>query len=183
MRKSKLLVFSIPLMSILFILVAYRYGYMEVKAELASVKENEAARTKTLAQYMALFAGKPELEKQLAALKEIAKMQDSRIVEGKTPSIAAAALQESVKGMITARGGIISSERIVKPETLGKFMVVTVSMDMSVPDIRALADILYNIETQTPYLVVKELDARSKSFKDPKDLMVKLDVSALTRGK
>ncbi|MEJ2697488.1 MAG: hypothetical protein P8013_12675 [Candidatus Sulfobium sp.] len=51
------------------------------------------------------------------------------------------------------------------------------------PDVRALGDILYSLETRTPYLVVKELDARIRNYRDPRDLMVKLNVSALTSGK
>ena len=183
MKKSKLLVFSIPLIIILFILVAYRYGYLEVRAKEASVKEEEAARLKMLAKYMALLAGKPELEKELAALKETRKSENSQLLEGQTPSIAAAALQETVKGMITGRGGTISSERIGKSEALGKFIVLNISMDTTIPDVRALADILYAIEARTPSLVVKEVDARVKNFKEPKELLVKLDISALTTGK
>ena len=69
---------------------------------------------------------------------------------------------------------------MAKPETLGKFTLITVSMDITLPDVRALADILYAIETRTPYLVVKELDVRVSNFKEPKALAAKLDVSALT---
>lgn len=183
MKKSKLLVFAIPVMIMLFILIAYRYGYLGVKAEVSSVKEAEAARVKMLAKYMALLAEKPALEKELAALKEERKSENSQLLEGQTPSIAAAALQETVKEMITGRGGTISSERIGKPEALGKFTLLTVSMDTSIPDVRALSDILYAIESRTPSLVVREVDARVKNFKEPKELLVKLDVSALTAGK
>jgi len=183
MNKSKLLIFSIPLIVVLFIAVAYRYGYQEVGAELASIKEAEAAKTKTLVKYMSLLDEKPGMEKRLSALKEAVKELSSKLIEGQTPSIAAASLQETVKGIITGRGGSISSERAGKPETLGKFTVINVSMDITLPDVRALADVLYSIETRTPYLVIKELDSRVKDFKTPKELSVKLDISALMRGK
>jgi len=50
------------------------------------------------------------------------------------------------------------------------------------PATTALSDILYAIETRTPYLIVKELDTRVRNpfAKGPKDLMVKMDISALT---
>src|SRR5208337_5017821 len=183
MIKSKLLVFSIPVMIILFILVVYRYGYHGIHTEVASLKEDEASKAKTLAKYMALFGEKPEMEKQLAALKEERRAANSKLIEGQTPSIAAAALQETVNGMITAPGGTILSQRVEKPETLGKFTLITVSMDITLPDIRALADILYAIETRTPYLVVKAVDVRVSNFKEPKALAAKLDISALTSRK
>ncbi|MBF0559069.1 MAG: hypothetical protein HQL08_09845 [Nitrospirae bacterium] len=183
MRKSKLLLFSIPLIVVLFAAVIYRYGYQEVSAEVSSIKEAESAKTKTLAKYMSLLAEKPDMEKRLAALKEEGKALNSLLIEGQTPSIAAASLQETVKGIIVARGGNISSERAGKPETLGRFMVITVSMDINIPDVRALADVLYAIETRTPYFIVKELDVRVKNFKEPKELSAKLDIAALTNGK
>ncbi len=183
MEKNRLLLFSIPLIVILLVLVAYQYGYQRVQSQLAVMKEEETAKSRTLAKYTALVAEKPELQKQLAALKELRKTENSKLMEGQTPSIIAASLSETVKGMITARGGTTSSERVSKPETLGKFTVINVSMDVTFPDTRALADVLYAIETRTPYLVVKELDARIKNFNDPRELSVKLDVSALAGGR
>ena len=183
MKKSKLLVLSVPLITILLILVAYRYGYQGVYKDVASLKADEVSKSKTLAKYMALSAQKPEMEKQLASLKEERKAENSKLIEGQTPSIAAAALQETVSGMITARGGSVTSQRVEKPETLDKFMLITVSMDITLPDVRALADILYAIETRTPYLIVKELDVRVANFRDPKALAAKLDISALTSRK
>lgn len=183
MKKSKLLTFTLPLVAVMFVLVAYKYGYLEVKGKIAAVKETEAERYKALSKYMNLLAEKPELEKKLGALKEERKSENSKLVEGQTPAIAAAALQETVKGMVTGRGGTIASERILKPEVLGKFTVIIISTDVTLPDVRALSDVLYAIETRTPYFVVRELDVRVKNFKEPKELSAKLDVAALTGGR
>jgi len=49
-----------------------------------------------------------------------------------------------------------------------------------VPDTRVLGDIIFSIETRTPYLVVKEIDTRVRNYRDPRELIVKLDVIALT---
>ncbi|HXX58941.1 MAG TPA: type II secretion system protein GspM [Thermodesulfovibrionales bacterium] len=183
MGKNRALRFGIPLIILLVVLLGYQYGYVRVRTEMASLKESRAVKVKTLEKFMALIAEKPEMEKKLAALKEARKADDSKLIEGQTPSIAAAALQDTVKGILTGRGGTISSERVSKPEELGKFKIINISIDAVVPDARALSDILYSIETRTPYLVVKELDARIRNFKEPKDLTIKLDVSALTGGK
>jgi hypothetical protein len=116
-----------------------------------------------------------------------------------------------VKGIVTGRGGTITSERIGKPEDLEKpllpagitapdakgalgkktakppegqkYQVLSVSIDATFPDAAALSDILYSIETRTPYLVVKELDARVRNFKEPRELMVRIDVTGLYGGK
>lgn len=183
MRKTKTLIVSIPFMIILMGLLIYQYGYLRIRSELATIQEEQAIKTRTLEKYINLISEKPHLEEKLASLREARKADDSKLIEGQTPSLAAAQLQEIVKSTVTGRGGTISSERVGKPGDLGKFKVISVSVDASIPDSRALSEILYSIETRTPNLVIKELDTRVKNYRDPRELMVKLDVSALTAGR
>lgn len=170
-------------MVILLGLIMYKFVYLKVQADVASVKENQAIKTKTLGKYISLISEKPQLEKNLVSLKETRKADDSKLIEGQTLSLAGASLQEMIKDIVTGKGGTISSERVGKPEDLGKFKVISVSIDTVLPDSRALSDMLYSIETHTPYLFVKEIDIRIRNFRDPRELMVKLDVSALTSGR
>jgi hypothetical protein len=183
MKKSRTLFITIPLMAVLLGVFAYKYGFMQVRSDLASLREEQSVKEKLLGKYVALISEKPDLEKEIKVLTEERKADDSKLIEGQTPSLAAASLQDIVKGIVTERGGTISSERVGKQEDLGHFRVINVSIDTVLPDVRALGDILYSLETRTPYLVVKELDARIRNYRDPRDLMVKLNVSALTSGK
>jgi hypothetical protein len=183
MRRSRTLIITIPLMAILLGFAAYKYGFVQVREDLTSVRDEQAVKVKLLGKYVALISEKPELEKKIASMKEERKADDSKLIEGQTPSLAAASLQDIVKGIVTGRGGTISSERVGKPDDLGHFKVINVSIDTVLPDVRALGDILYSLETRTPYLVIKEMDARIRNYRDPRDLMVKLDVSALTSAK
>ncbi|HVN96475.1 MAG TPA: type II secretion system protein GspM [Syntrophorhabdaceae bacterium] len=182
-RRNRLIIFAIPVIIVLLVLIAYQYGYEKVRADIASVREMEVAKTKTLERYVTIIAGKPELESRLTALKEKRKADDAKLVQGDTSSLAANTLEDTVKGIITGRGGTISSERVEKPEDLGNFKVVNVTMDVVLPDTRALSDVIYSIETRTPYIVIKELDTRVRNFREPRDLMVKVRVAALTGGK
>jgi hypothetical protein len=179
-RRSKTLIIGIPLVIILLGLIIYQYGYLRIQAETAPIREERAIKTRTLEKYITLISEKPQLEKKLTSLKETRKADDSKLITGQTPSLSAAQLQDIVKGIITGRGGMISSERVGKPEDLGKFKVISVTVDATIPDSRALSDILYSIETRMPYLVVKELDARVRTYRDPRELIVKLDISAIT---
>jgi hypothetical protein len=183
LKRNRVIILGIPLILILLGLVLYEYGYRRIQSEFLAIKEEQALKMKTLEKYVALISEKPDLEKELNRLKETRKAEDSKLIEGQTLSLAAATLQDMVKGIIVGRGGTISSERVGKPEEHGKFKVISVSIDAVLPDARALSDILYSIETRTPYLVVKELDTRVRDYRNPKELMVKLDVSALTTAK
>ena len=184
MRKnSRFYTIAVPVAIALAIFVAYQYGYVAVKAEMSSLREREAARTGTLERYVNLIAERPSIEKRLETLREGRTSEMSKIIDAQTMGIAAAALQNIVKSSITARGGSIASERVEKSDDLGKLKIINVSLDAVVPDTRALSDVLFTLETHTPYLVVREVDARVRNFRDPRELMVKLRVSALTGGK
>ena len=183
MKRSRTLVLTLPVMVVLIFFAAYKYGYQQVRTELAAIKDEEAVKKETLIKYAAYVSAKPEIEKRIAALKEERKNEDPKLIEGQTPSLAAATLQETVKGIVASSGGTISSERVGKPEDLDGFRVISVSIDATLPDVRVLADILYSIESRMPYLVVRELDLRARSVRDPKELVLKLTVAALTTGK
>lgn len=180
MGRNKLMLMTIPMLVVLLGLVVYQYGYARVQKELTSIKEFQFIKTKTLQKYMTLISEKPQIEKELAVVKEERKSEDSDMIEGQTLSIAAATLQETIKGVILGKGGTISSERVGKPADYGKFKIISVSMDTVLPDSRALEEILYSIETRVPYLVVKEMDVRVRNFMNPKELVVRFDIAALT---
>lgn len=183
MKRNRLLIVLVPLMVVLCSIVAYEYGYLRIQEEMSSIKDEQTVKKKTLEKYVSLIAEKPSLEQKLASLTEQRKAEESKLIIGETQALGAAQLQEIVKGIITSRGGTISSERVGKAEELGKFKIITVSIDTVLPDIRVLGDVLYSIETRTPHLLVKEMDARVRNFREPKELMVKFDVVALYGGK
>ena len=182
-RNSRVLTFAIPVMILLGIAAVYEYGYLRVQEEVSATLDAEAVKSKTLEKYIALISQKPDFEKQLVVARDQRKTEDRKIIEAQTPSLAAAALQNTVKSLITGKSGTISSERVEKPEALGKFNLVSVSIDAVLPDTKALSDVLYAIETQTPYLVVKELDTRVRNINDPRELPVRLKVAAFTARK
>jgi hypothetical protein len=181
-KKNHILLMAIPLLIILLGAVIYQYGYLSVRSELIEMEDTAAVKASTLQKYMAVIADKPRIEEKLIARSEVRKAENAKIIEGQTPSVAAAALQNTVGILIASRGGTISSERVEKLEEAGKFKIITVTIDAVLPDTRALADTLFAIETQTPSLVVRELDARIRNFREPKELTVKLKVSGLTGG-
>lgn len=182
-RKRRLLVFGIPAITVLLLLVAYQYGYVPLEQELGSVTALRQSKQKTLEKNLALIAKKADIEAGLTTAKETRKSDDSKLIDGQTPSVAAATLQSTLKAMVTSRGGTISSERVEKPDTLGKFKVITVTVDAVVPDTKVLSDVLFAIETQTPRLVIREMEARVRNYQVPRDLTVRLKVSGLTGGK
>jgi len=179
-KTNKTLIFTIPIALALLGLTVYHFGYVKVKDEYASVTEEQEIKGKTLEKYIALLAEKPGLESRLVKLKTLRKTEGLKLISGKTLSLAAAELLNIVKNTITSKDGRVTSERVVKPDKLGSFTIINVSVDSVLPDPGALRDILYSIESRTPSLVVKTLDVRIANYRNPRELIVKIEVAALT---
>jgi len=184
-RKNNIL---IPVLAVAFVLmglVIYEYGILRVKAKIDSIEEITSLKKATLEKCIRLISEKPDLEKRVSSLRESRKSEDQKLIEGRTPALAAAVLQNIVKGKIISARGTVSSERIDKPETLGagKLKIISVIFDATMPDTGALINMLYSIETSTPYLLVRELDCKSMNWKEPKQLSIRLKISALMDGR
>ncbi len=182
-RRNKVITITVPLIIILAAAVVYQYGSARIRAENEAVEEIQQVKLKTLEKYVSLISQQPQIERRMAALKEMRKAQDAKIIEGQTVPLASANLQGNVRTLITGRGGSIFSERVEKPEDLGRMKVISISVDAAIPDTKVLGDILYAIETQAPYLVIKELDSRIANNTKPKDLIVKFKIAAMTAGR
>lgn len=179
MKNSKMLIIMIPVAVILLGLVTYQYGYLKIRTEIAALKEEQDMKTKILEKYINLISQIPQLEKDITAQRQLREFYNTELLTGETSSIAAAALQDFVKGIITSKGGKITSGLIVPPAELGKFTVLNVSINAAMPDVGTLSDAIYSIETHAPSLIINDMDVRIKDHKNPRELMIKLDVSAL----
>ncbi|MBI5674270.1 MAG: hypothetical protein HZC48_00380 [Nitrospirae bacterium] len=183
MKRNKPLTIAIPILVILFLIAAH-YGYSKIQSKMASIKERQAVKTQLVEKYISLISERPALAKRFASLKEDRSALNAKLIEGSTPSIAAAALQEKIKGIVTEKGGTISSERIEKTEELDSFSIIGISINAVLPDAGALNNILYDIETHIPRLVVKELDVTVKNPRKPTGAVtINLAVSAMTNKK
>ncbi len=187
MRRGPLLKILATAALILAALVFYQDVYMKSADSLSDFKDRQAAAAKTLEKYKRLVSEKPLLEKKLEALREQRMAGETDLFEGQSLSISGAALQETVKTIISGGGGVVSSEKVGKAEKLGnaaggRFMVISASFEMTLPDTNALTNVLYQIEAHRPVLVVKELYVQSANIRDPKALTARLTVSALTDG-
>ena len=182
-KNSKILVFLIPVMAILAGFAFHDYIYIPVRDEMRLIEEIKEAKMTTLAKYIDLMARKPSLEKAITSLREQRRAEEAKMVEGQTPSVAAANLQNLIKEIVVGKGGTIASERMEKPEEWGRFKVVTVSIETIVPETKALSDMLLSMENQPVSLFVREMDVRIRNMREPRDLTARFRVSALNVGR
>jgi len=110
-----------------------------------------------LMRYRRIAAQAPEYRKALDAMK--ARDGHRFFLRNSAANLAGAELQELVKGAIESNGGRITTSQNPQPRDDGamKQIVANVQFFATTP---VLAKILYQIETQQPYLVIDNLSIR-----------------------
>ena len=111
-----------------------------------------------LARYQALEAARPQVEAELRQMQE-RNAAMSGLVEGKSAALAAAAVQSDVKTIVESNGGTVLSSQNIPPTTADGFEKIEIRYDISLP-LGSLKNIIYQIETHTPYLFIDSVNMR-----------------------
>ncbi len=102
-----------------------------------------------------------------ASVASNANVTGSPFLEGRTVTIAGAALQERIGSAVAKAGGALLSSQVELdgPEAKNGFVGVTASVEVAQP---ALQTILYDIEAGMPFLFIEKLSIQSpEEFGEP----------------
>ncbi|HEY1630513.1 MAG TPA: type II secretion system protein GspM [Rhizomicrobium sp.] len=114
------------------------------------------AAVRQLAFYRAEVALKPQLEAQLANLKQQAAATPG-LIGNESAALAQAQLQDEVKALVIQNGGEVRTAQIVPVSTTNGFQVIAIQYDIMAP-MAKLRDLVHAIESHTPYLFIDEAD-------------------------
>lgn len=171
------LLFGLILLAYAVVVAPLVAGYRQSEGAVAEARE-------LLAGYRSVAARRDQLEAQLAALAD--RQDDSGLyLAGATDALAAAALQDDVKGAIEAGGGNLRSIQILPAEDEEGFRRVGVRVQLTAT-VNDLLRILHGIEAGRPFLFVDALEINNRRARrrnrdeaetmDPV-LLVRLDVA------
>jgi general secretion pathway protein M len=105
-----------------------------------------------------------------------AGVSGSPFLDGRTITIAGAALQQRVEAAVAKAGGALMSSQVEldRPDAKNGFVGLTASMEVSQP---AVQTILYDIEAGMPYLFVETLSIQSPEvFGEPESGRMRMTV-------
>ncbi len=122
----------------------------------------ETARTlhTRLNRYQALAESKDRLQDQLHELEE-ADLDAQQLLDGESPSLAAASLQEMVKKVIGQSGGLQKSAQILKVKKVGNYQKVAVRLNLST-SADNFNQLVYQIESIRPFLFLENINIRTR---------------------
>ena len=141
--------------------------YLENRAAIAQYEENIARYSRLSSQLTALQS----------AVKDLSKSDDLApyVLPEESEPLAAAALQERVKSAVTSSGGTLTSTQVLTAVPEGGLKRVIINVRMAVST-EALQRVLYELESNLPYLMTDEIIILSRGGQRRRQLPVAVDL-------
>ncbi len=109
-------------------------------------------------KYRKIVRNADTLERKALFLEKTLERLESGLLTGRTPSLAAADIQNILSGFAGRNGVEISSVRVLDPKKVENQPYVGIPVQFTVePTMRQLKEILYRIASSEKYLTVEEL--------------------------
>lgn len=165
---------------VIVLAVLYRLTLAPLWARYGELAPAIAEQRAQLERYQQLAARSPLLRERLQALRDDPRFTDY-LVPGNSAALAAAALQQRLQELAAAQQGRVLSTRVGKPQQDGDFEQVTINARLQI-GLAGLQGLLYQLETQAPRLVVRNLTVfrqAARRGRDDDQLDVQLDVYGL----
>ena len=124
---------------------------------------NEALYLKQvkLSKYRQKVLEKKDFEKELLNLQKVFKRAEAALLTGKTPSLAAAEIQEIVSNITNSTGGQIMTVRILQSDRSGKDMYLAIPVEITINStMRELSQLLHKLDRSSKLLRIAKLEIR-----------------------
>lgn len=162
------------------ICVGVVYLLVSLNRSTAVVYEELAAKEGKLEKFRTKLLEKDSLQRELLILQNSIKQAEVGLLTGKTPSLAAAEIQEIVTSIANAAGGQIRTIRVLQPEQLERqtYLAIPVEITMS-STMRELTRLLYRIDSSAKLLRVSKMEIKPFGGRGRRGSLVNL-VTTLT---
>jgi len=127
------------------------------------VNEELELKELKLAKYRQKLLEKKVIDRELLTLENTVKQAEMGLLTGKTPSLAAAEIQEIVTSIADATGGQISTVRILQPDRSGKELYLAIPVEVTINStMRELTQLLHKLDSSAKLLRITKLQIISR---------------------
>lgn len=166
---------------VILLVAIYQFTLAPLWARYLSLAPQISEAQEQLARYQRLAAARSALQANATALQDDARFDDY-LVPGASSALATAALQQRLQDLAQNQQARVLSTRVGKPVLDGDFETVTLNARLQT-DLAGLQALLYQLETQPPYLFVRNLHVYRqlgrRAAADAGQLEVQLDIDGL----
>lgn len=175
-KENRLLLPGACIILVLFSVLTFRSGYS------AHLLLNEEIKTKAELYGLStqMLSESENISKQLVAAKRRVVELEEGLFKVTKPSLGAAKLQSVLQEMASKRGMMISSAKTLPFKVEGIYTVMPVEFRLKINPIQ-LKELLYDIQSASVLIGVKETRIKVSDIRKPDDLDVTLIVEGLIK--
>jgi len=175
-REKKFLVIGGIAVIAIILFQAYSW-YADYKGR---AEEFTSAKSVMLEKQLRRISEKYTFESRLNQLKQELEKQETAILHGDKPPIAAAALSDILRNAAKSSGVNITMERTMNPSDVQYYMAVPVEIGFNATTER-LKELLYKVRTAPFLLTVSDLKIRVVNIGNPVDVYASMIVTGYIR--
>ncbi len=154
-KKTLLLVGAL----VIFILVFYRF--FPLLENIESLEEEILLKERNLIKYRQIVKERNELEARQIALNHSLEKAETRLLDGKTASLGAVDIQNTLKEITDKRDMEVLTMRVLRPESNEEDIYMAIPVQITVRcTIRQLKEIIYRIESSPKLLKISDCRIR-----------------------
>lgn len=166
------------LLSLIGVVGIYVWGIVPWIETKKKMEEEIKMKQHLILKYQEYINGRKYLEEDLKILKGRLENTKKRLIEGETPQLASANLQEIIKRIATSKDVQIRSFRILEPKDLNYFRKISIQIDFNpTPSLLNLVQFLNEIENHEKMLAVSEMDLLVFNIRMPNNIQGNLIIS------
>jgi Tfp pilus assembly protein PilO len=149
------------MIAVALVSLALIYRFLPELKELVSFKEEIELKEARIIKYKKMVREGKGLARKLAALKTNLSQLESRLLSGRSPSLAGVEIQEIIQEIASRSNLRVDRVSVLKPKDIDKTPYISIPVNFSLMlSVRQLKEVLHAIESSRVFLKVTELTVR-----------------------
>jgi Tfp pilus assembly protein PilO len=149
------------MIAVVLVSLALIYRFLPELKELVSFKEEIELKEARIIKYKKMVREGKGLARKLAALKTNLSQLESRLLSGRSPSLAGVEIQEIIQEIASRSNLRVDRVSVLKPKDIDKTPYISIPVNFSLMlSVRQLKEVLHAIESSRVFLKVTELTVR-----------------------
>ncbi len=171
------------LIGMVLLILLYTFGILPLVEAKKKAEEEILLKKKALVRYEEYLGNRKSFEEELGRTQKQYDAIQRRLLDGETPQLGSANLQEVVRRLSEKAGVSIRSFRMLEPKEIDVYRKVSIQIDFNPNNsMLNLGQFIYDIENHEKELMISEIDLLVLNIRMPNQIQGSMVISGLMKG-
>ena len=171
------------LIGMALLILLYTFGILPLVEAKKKAEEEILLKKKALVRYEEYLGNRKLFEEELNRTQQQYDAIQRRLLDGETPQLGSANLQEVVRRLSEKAGVSIRSFRMLEPKEIDVYRKVSIQIDFNPNNsMLNLGQFIYDIENHEKELMISEMDLLVLNIRMPNQIQGSMVISGLMKG-